>query len=63
MNTTSNQKPQLTESPVWREDIHPVIPAVANAVYDAVGVRMTSLPITSEKVLKEMKRNILEPVN
>jgi CO/xanthine dehydrogenase Mo-binding subunit len=25
-------------------------PAVANAIYDAVGVRMTSLPITAEKV-------------
>ncbi len=28
------------------------IPAVANAVYDAVGVWITSLPITPEKVLK-----------
>jgi 4-hydroxybenzoyl-CoA reductase subunit alpha len=35
--------------------IHPVIPAVANAIYDAVGVRVTSLPITSEEVLKAMK--------
>ncbi len=35
--------------------IHPVIPAVANAIYDAVGVRVTSLPITSEEVLKVMK--------
>ncbi len=35
--------------------IHPVIPAVANAIYDAVGVRVTSLPINSEEVLKEIK--------
>lgn len=36
--------------------LHPVIPAVANAIYDAVGVRITSLPITSEEVLKELKK-------
>ncbi len=35
--------------------IHPVIPAIANAIYDAVGVRVTSLPITSEVVLKALK--------
>jgi len=35
--------------------IHPVIPAVANAIYDAVGVRVTSLPINSEEVLKALK--------
>ncbi len=43
--------------------IHPVIPAVANAIYDAVGVRITSLPITSEEVLKAMKKENLETVN
>lgn len=45
--------------------IHPVIPAVANAIYDAIGVRVTSLPITSEEVLKAIKENTkdLEPVN
>ena len=30
----------------------PVIPAVANAVYDAVGVRVDESPITPEKILK-----------
>ncbi len=35
--------------------IHPIIPSIANAIYDAVGVRVTSLPITSEVVLREMK--------
>ncbi|HWP35550.1 MAG TPA: molybdopterin cofactor-binding domain-containing protein, partial [Thermodesulfobacteriota bacterium] len=36
----------------------PVIPAVANAVYDAVGVRIDEVPITPEKVLRglELKR-------
>ncbi|MCC7331324.1 MAG: molybdopterin-dependent oxidoreductase [Flavobacteriales bacterium] len=35
--------------------IHPVIPAVANAIFDAVGVRVTSLPINAEDVLTQMK--------
>src|SRR5512145_1045501 len=30
----------------------PVIPAVANAVFDAVGVRVDEVPITPDKVLK-----------
>lgn len=36
----------------------PVIPAVANAVYDAVGVRIDEIPITPDKILKalELKR-------
>jgi len=36
----------------------PIVPtagAIANAVYDAVGVRITDLPITPEKVLKALK--------
>ncbi len=32
-----------------------IAPAIANAIYDAVGVRITDLPITSEKVLSELK--------
>ncbi len=35
--------------------IHPVIPAVANAVYNAVGARITRLPIQQEDVLEKMK--------
>ncbi len=38
------QGPQLT-----------VAPAIANAVYDAVGVRIDEIPITPEKVLKAIK--------
>ena len=33
----------------------PTIPAVMNAIYDAVGVRITSLPATPEKVLAQLK--------
>jgi CO/xanthine dehydrogenase Mo-binding subunit len=34
----------------------PTIPAIMNAIYDAVGVRITSLPATPEKVLEAIKR-------
>lgn len=35
--------------------LHPSIPAIANAIYDAVGVRITSLPIKPEDVLAKIK--------
>jgi xanthine dehydrogenase molybdenum-binding subunit len=34
----------------------PTTPAIANAIYDAVGVRITDLPITPERVLKALKQ-------
>jgi 4-hydroxybenzoyl-CoA reductase alpha subunit len=34
----------------------PVMPAVANAVYDAVGVRIDEIPVSPEKVLKALKK-------
>jgi CO/xanthine dehydrogenase Mo-binding subunit len=34
----------------------PTAPAIINAIYDAVGVRVERLPATAEKVLMEMKR-------
>jgi CO/xanthine dehydrogenase Mo-binding subunit len=33
----------------------PTAPAIANAVYDAVGVRIKELPVTPDKVLKALK--------
>ncbi|HME44974.1 MAG TPA: xanthine dehydrogenase family protein molybdopterin-binding subunit [Syntrophorhabdales bacterium] len=33
----------------------PTAPAIANAIYDAVGVRIKDLPITPEKVLRALK--------
>jgi xanthine dehydrogenase molybdopterin-binding subunit B len=35
--------------------LNPVIPAIANAVYDAIGVRIDETPITPDKVLKALK--------
>ncbi|ATW25450.1 xanthine dehydrogenase family protein molybdopterin-binding subunit [Candidatus Formimonas warabiya] len=40
--------------------INPVVPAIANAIHDAVGIRLTELPFTPDKVLKaiqEKKKN------
>jgi CO/xanthine dehydrogenase Mo-binding subunit len=34
-----------------------VAPAIANAIYDAVGVRIRDLPITAEKVLRALKND------
>ncbi|MGI6630576.1 MAG: xanthine dehydrogenase family protein molybdopterin-binding subunit [Bacillota bacterium] len=34
-----------------------IAPAIANAIYDAVGVRINSLPITPEKILQALKEN------
>jgi len=33
----------------------PTAPAIANAIYDAIGVRITDLPITPEKIRKALK--------
>jgi 4-hydroxybenzoyl-CoA reductase subunit alpha len=34
----------------------PILPAVANAIYDAVGVRVNRLPMTPDVVLKAIER-------
>jgi CO/xanthine dehydrogenase Mo-binding subunit len=40
---------------IGENPISPVAPAIANAVEDAVGVRITDLPITPEKVLAALR--------
>ena len=37
----------------------PTAPAIANAIYDAIGVRMKELPITPEKVLAALKEKAM----
>jgi len=34
----------------------PVMPALANAIYDAVGVRIDEIPISPDKVLRALER-------
>ncbi|MDP6456726.1 MAG: molybdopterin-dependent oxidoreductase [Candidatus Marinimicrobia bacterium] len=35
--------------------IHPVLPAIGNAIFDAVGIRMLELPITPDKLLYKIR--------
>jgi CO/xanthine dehydrogenase Mo-binding subunit len=39
--------------------LHPVIPAIANAIYDAVGVRITKLPVQPEEILNALKQKVI----
>jgi 4-hydroxybenzoyl-CoA reductase subunit alpha len=34
----------------------PIMPALANAVYDAVGVRIDEVPVTPEKILRALQQ-------
>ena len=40
---------------IGENPISPVAPAIANAIEDAVGVRIRDLPITAEKVYKALR--------
>src|SRR5947207_15471 len=40
---------------VGQRPLLPVVPAVANAVYDAIGVRIDEVPITPEKIIKALQ--------
>jgi CO/xanthine dehydrogenase Mo-binding subunit len=40
---------------VGQGPLAPVIPAVANAVYDAVGIRIHSTPLTADKILRALE--------
>ena len=42
---------------IGENPISPVAPAIANAVYDAVGVRILDLPVTAEKVRAALRRS------
>ncbi len=37
-----------------------VAPCLANAIYNAIGIRFTEIPITPESVLKAIKRKARE---
>ncbi|MGP8215113.1 MAG: molybdopterin-dependent oxidoreductase [Bacteroidia bacterium] len=43
--------------------LHPVIPAISNAIFNAVGVRITRLPIKAEDILTGMKQNAVNKQN
>ncbi|MCF8108080.1 MAG: xanthine dehydrogenase family protein molybdopterin-binding subunit [Desulfohalobiaceae bacterium] len=52
---TNDQAGPFGAKGVGEPGLVPVAPAVANAVYDAVGVRIKDLPITPEKILAGLK--------
>jgi 4-hydroxybenzoyl-CoA reductase subunit alpha len=43
--------------------LNPVIPAIANAVYDAVGARVESTPITPDKIQRALKERRRQPAD
>ncbi len=43
--------------------LHPVIPAIANAIFNACGVRITKLPIKADEVLAQIKSNMKTQMN
>jgi 4-hydroxybenzoyl-CoA reductase alpha subunit len=67
---TADQMPEIVISHVITDDPHgpfgaketgegsldPAAPAIANAIYNATGVRIKDLPITAEKILKGLER-------
>jgi CO/xanthine dehydrogenase Mo-binding subunit len=42
---------------IGETSLPPVMPAIANAVYRATGVRIRDLPVTAEKVLRGLQEN------
>jgi CO/xanthine dehydrogenase Mo-binding subunit len=55
MLETENPEVSYNQKGVGETCLNPVAAAIANAVYDAIGVPITELPITPEKVLKAIK--------
>jgi xanthine dehydrogenase molybdenum-binding subunit len=53
---TDDPKGPFGAKGVGEPGLVPTAPAIANAVYDAVGVRIRDLPITPEKILAALKR-------
>jgi 4-hydroxybenzoyl-CoA reductase alpha subunit len=67
---TANQAPEIIihhvisrdpEGPFGAKEtgegsLDPTTPAIANAIYNAIGVRIKDLPITPEKILRELKK-------
>lgn len=44
--------------PIGESSINPSAPAIANAIYDALGVQIIDLPITAEKVYRALQQTI-----
>lgn len=51
----SDPDPDAEPHGIGESTVPPMAPAVANAVHDAVGVRIRDLPVTAEKVLRALR--------
>ncbi|RZU33458.1 xanthine dehydrogenase family protein molybdopterin-binding subunit [Blastococcus saxobsidens] len=51
----SDADPDAEPHGIGESTVPPMAPAVANAVHDAVGVRIRDLPVTAEKVLRALR--------
>lgn len=47
-----NKNPDAEAHGIGETSFPPVAPAIANAIYNAIGIRIKTLPITPEKILK-----------
>lgn len=52
---TINEKQYAVEVGIGEPGLPPIVPALANAVYNAAKVRIRNLPMTPESVLRSMK--------
>jgi xanthine dehydrogenase molybdenum-binding subunit len=52
---TNDEKGPFGAKGVGEPGLVPTAPAIANAVYDAIGIRIKSLPITPEKIIEALK--------
>ena len=50
-------RPDLPPTRVGEPASETLWPGVANAIYDAIGIRLCQLPFTPDRVLDELKRS------
>jgi CO/xanthine dehydrogenase Mo-binding subunit len=55
---TSDELGPLGAKPMSESPFNPVAPALANAVRDATGRRLTELPLTRDRVFGELHKNV-----
>jgi CO/xanthine dehydrogenase Mo-binding subunit len=54
-----SEDPHAEPHGIGETTLPPVAPAIGNAIYNAIGVRIRDLPITPEKILKQLNdRNV-----
>jgi putative selenate reductase molybdopterin-binding subunit len=58
---TSDPLGPLGAKPMSEAPFNPVAPALANAVRDATGRRLTELPFTRDRVFAELRKTLAEP--